>query len=102
VIIALATSVVNTAGTSAGRLQLYPNPNSGRFTVAVDGDRAGVRTAIEVINPLGQAVYFREIITEKKSWSMPVELSDVASGIYLLRLRDENGRTSTIRFNVED
>lgn len=90
--------------TVAGRqgVSLFPNPNRGQFTVAIAGGVAGVRAVMEVLNALGQRVYFREFITEKRDWKVPVEMRDVASGVYLLRVSSEAGKVSTIRFRVED
>jgi hypothetical protein len=98
VMIKSTTSVASVAG-GVG-VSLYPNPNEGRFTLAVQGTRIGARTGIEVLNALGQRVWFREVITDRKDWSVPVELKEVANGVYLLRLKGEEGNTSSLRFEV--
>lgn len=92
------TAVATVAGATG--VSLYPNPNEGNFTLAIQGGRSGLRTGIEVLNALGQVVYFREVIIERTDWTIPVELTDVASGIYLLRLRSEDGGIATLRFEV--
>ncbi len=94
----IPTSVTTVAG--AAGMSLYPNPNEGRFMLAIQGGRQGVRTGIEVLNALGQVVYFREVITERADWTTPVELTDVANGVYLLRLRGEDGSSAALRFEV--
>lgn len=93
-----STSVGSVAGGAS--VGLYPNPNDGRFTLAVEGGRVGLRTSIQVFNALGQVVWTREAITEKPSWSMPVEIADVAAGVYLLRMTSEDGSRYTQRFEV--
>lgn len=93
-----STGVVH--ATSGAGISLYPSPNDGRFTLAVQGGRPSQRTAIDVLNALGQVVYTREVITERTDWEVPLELTDVASGIYLLRLRGEDGSTAATRFEV--
>ena len=93
-----STAVVDLGG--GGSVTLHPNPSDGRFSVSVTGGRMGVRTGISVLNALGQTVWFREVITERRDWNTLVELQDVASGIYMLRLRGDDGSVATIRFEV--
>jgi hypothetical protein len=100
IVVELSTAVVNVSSEGVS-VRLYPNPNRGMFTVAVAGGRAGLRTVLEVVNALGQRVYLREIITDRKDWSAPVELHDVAAGVYLLRISSEDAGSTSTRFKVE-
>ena len=79
---------------------LFPNPNTGAFTLSVSGGRSGERAGIDVLNALGQVVWTRELIAQRTDWTLPVELTNVSNGIYLLRLHGEKRIPATIRFEV--
>ncbi len=93
-----STAVANVINGAA--FGLYPNPNDGRFTLAVRGGKMGQRIGIEVVNALGQVVHTREVVTARADLEVSMELTDVASGIYLLRVRGEDGSTAAMRFDV--
>lgn len=96
------TGTTGIAGAVAGAgLSLWPNPNAGHFTLALFNTRGNLRTRIEILNALGQVVYFREVIVDRQDWSTDIELSaGIANGIYLLRLSGDDGSRSTERFEV--
>ena len=79
-------------------LKLYPNPNNGRFTLIVEGVNADATLAI--INTLGQTIY-TERLTVNGTFKKEIDLQNVVTGIYLLRLKNNNGETSVLRFRVE-
>ena len=87
----IATGVQAITGNSwTGTISLYPNPNTGHFTVAVDwgGGHSGERVRLELVNALGQAVYGSELVPNAATWSVEVWLNEgIANGLYLLRLR---------------
>lgn len=64
---------------AAARLQLYPNPSSGRVTLSSDGMEL-TPEAIQVLNPLGQAVK----CTAVQLAGNKVELHLQRSGMYLI------------------
>ncbi len=80
-----------------GTLSLYPNPNSGHFTVAADWGtaHARARVQIELVNALGQTVYRTGAVSEGGKWSVEVHLNEgVANGVYMLRMqRQSDGST---------
>ncbi|MBN2616064.1 MAG: T9SS type A sorting domain-containing protein [Bacteroidales bacterium] len=71
-----------------GKINLYPNPNSGRFTI---GAEKNIRS-VEVIDEAGQVIY-RQAINGKKA---TLDLQ-TAKGIYFLKLTldSDNGTTVT-------
>lgn len=94
-----SSTAIHEANSGAG-IGLYPNPNDGAFTISVQGGKPGQHLGVEVLNALGQIVYAREVIADRTDLEIPVSLPDVASGIYLLRVRGEDGSSSAIRFEV--
>ena len=80
----------------ADGLNLFPNPNSGSFTL--DVERAGEYT-LEVTSVLGEKILSKEIQTQGAE-SFNFDLSTHAKGVYLVNLRGE-GFEHSIRMMVE-
>jgi hypothetical protein len=96
-----STGVAQVAGSFDGNVRLYPNPNTGRFTVEASNVRIqpGTRCGIDVLNALGQTVYHMVFQPDRASWSHDVFLNEgIANGTYMLRIYAENGGASGIPF----
>ena len=66
----------------ANKLSIYPNPSSGAFTIS--NDRFETIKAIKVYNTEAQLV--KEINLESAAAAIPVELTELSSGIYFLEI----------------
>lgn len=77
-------------------LALYPNPNSGRFTLT--GLTKNRPSSVSILNAIGQAVYTKEITSA--TGSEYLDMPEVADGIYQLQIRSDN-RTRYTRFNYQ-
>jgi hypothetical protein len=90
-----------------GIISLYPNPTSGRFTIASEW-KAGHRNSlvsVDVINVLGQSVYHNELNPEKMQaqlqWQYNVQLDErVSSGRYMVRLSSTDGMSTSLPLMV--
>jgi hypothetical protein len=85
------------AGKEGGFITLYPNPNSGVFTIsgAEWTGQVGKRVRVELLSALGQIVYRTELAPTSKSWTHQVWLDEaISSGTYLLRISTEDGSRS--------
>jgi hypothetical protein len=65
-------------------LQLYPNPTSGQVSLTLEKKLQ----SIETYNLQGQKV--QEVNPKERTWQLPAQ-----SGLYLIRLQDEEGRVYT-------
>jgi len=66
-------------------VSLYPNPNSGRFTLS---SRSDVRNAnVQVFNTAGQEVYFGAL---SQISNQTIDLGDQANGIYYVRITSDS------------
>ena len=66
---------------------LYPNPNNGEFTISYHGIEDG---NIKIMNGVGTEVFAGKLSRNQKS-SMTVDLSDLASGIYVVLIHHSSG-----------
>lgn len=95
-IIALKSALgVGGASQVAADISLYPNPNNGRFTLAVKGWDAGLigtQLRMDLIDALGQAVYHVELNPASTDWKTQIDLgTGIANGRYVLRLSSTDG-----------
>jgi hypothetical protein len=90
---------VGNSGQVAGTISLYPNPNSGHFTVAAtswDAAYSGKQVRVDVLSAVGQSVYHMELIPTAANWQTQVSLgNELANGRYMLRISTEEGAVRT-------
>ncbi|NNM94718.1 MAG: T9SS type A sorting domain-containing protein [Bacteroidia bacterium] len=67
--------------------EIYPNPNSGEFTISMRGIPG--KTLLEVYNIAGQLIYTTPVMGGTNS---PIDIGDRAAGEYLYRILSESGK----------
>jgi murein tripeptide amidase MpaA len=75
-------------------IQVYPNPVNSTFTLKFNGKEGRYR--LELFNTLGQP-YLDEKITLSDGVYIPLNISDIQSGISMLRLSDGDTVNKTIK-----
>ena len=92
---------VNNIKTGSNDLSLFPNPNTGSFTLS------GTITAgqdkevtLEVTDMLGRTVYTGKTIPQNGTVKAEIKLDNEAAGSYLLRASTESG-TQTFHFVIQ-
>ncbi len=85
------TSTVGVVNPLEGlELNLYPNPNDGRFVI--ESDMLELKDVVlEIFNERGQLVWNRKIMDGFGTLRESVDMSDAAEGLYLLRIRNKTG-----------
>jgi len=76
-IVQIDVGVVSVKEISQPRLQLFPNPSDGRFTVSLPFN--GVKTRLTVVDLLGRLMFSKDVSGEAS-----MELSFLGKGTYLL------------------
>ncbi len=84
VAVLLCTGVEDLASNS--QVVVYPNPNTGLFTIATPGNTG--KLDLEVLNTLGQTV-MKE--SSRNPESLVVDMSSYGSGVYYLKVQLTNG-----------
>lgn len=74
------------------QLSVYPNPNSGEFTVKFHSADKSTYT-LEIINVVGQIVYKENINEFVGTYSKQLEINNDVSGFYTLILSSDENRT---------
>jgi hypothetical protein len=68
---------------------VYPNPNTGMFTVELDLNEA-TDLQIELNNVLGQRVY-QNSLQQRSYWRKEFDMTSYVKGVYLLRIATDKG-----------
>jgi hypothetical protein len=100
------TMMLNTGVRNVGHqlteVNLYPNPNSGYFTIEADVQGiSGINKATyELLNNLGQMVSKGDVEVKNGMLKQDVRMNDVANGTYFIRINF--GSNSVVKkFNVQ-
>jgi hypothetical protein len=73
----------------SSKLSVYPNPNSGKFTVSISNPEATDMT-LELVSISGQVVYRNEV-KAAYSYNEDIDASTFAKGVYYLKVNSVNG-----------
>ena len=69
-----------------GNIVIYPNPNTGLFTLsftALQGNEA----EIKVLDVLGKTVYYEKSIITQNKYFKEIELGKIFTGIYIVQVK---------------
>ncbi|HZX62437.1 MAG TPA: C25 family cysteine peptidase [Bacteroidales bacterium] len=84
--------VKNTLGISNSNefgAEIYPNPNSGKFTIVLRGN--GKNISIRILNTLGSLVYTEKNVMVTGMFTRNIDLSTLSEGVYFLKVETDVG-----------
>ena len=84
---------IGTVGVNEGELsqvEVYPNPSTDYFNVLIPGSIEG-KVRLELMDALGNLILSKNLV----SGVSQIDASSLASGIYMLELSSDNGRSLT-------
>ena len=101
-IIIMETNVgVSSVAAPLNNVALYPNPNSGTFTVK--GNVTGINNSavsIEILNAIGQVIYSGNAAVQNDQLDKTIDLQNIPDGIYLLHISEQD-QSKTFRFSIQ-
>jgi hypothetical protein len=77
-------------------ISLYPNPNSGRFSIDITASLPEAENTVTITNLLGHTVYFGVIENEERTKQF--DLSQNPTGKYILIITSGNRIVTTKKF----
>jgi hypothetical protein len=77
-------------------INLYPNPNNGHFSIDIYSGLHDQNNRVTIVSISGNTIY-NEILKEQDSYR-EFDLSDKASGTYILMVTSDNAIVSTRKF----
>ncbi|MCB9230265.1 MAG: right-handed parallel beta-helix repeat-containing protein [Bacteroidia bacterium] len=83
----------------ANGITVYPNPSTGRFNLGLDFARA-FDLKVEIIDLTGRAIFAKELDGVTK-WTESIDISENASGIYLMKVSEKEGRQQVLKIILE-
>ena len=69
-------------------VSIYPNPNNGRFTMAINGFEGNF--SMEIVNIAGQVIYTQQV-EATSSFTTDIDVSKFATGVYYIKLSNKDG-----------
>jgi Secretion system C-terminal sorting domain len=87
------SQVITIADSSNSKLFIYPNPNSGQFTITYY-NQGGLSTKqlITIYSSKGERVYNNVFVVNQPYQFLPIDLRRHGAGIYYVVLSDETGK----------
>ena len=96
-----ATGVANISS-ALENIDLYPNPNNGKFTLKGSLGSANINSvSISVYNIIGQVVYTNNIATQNSEINKTIDLNNIADGVYIMNIAGDGGQAKMLRFTVQ-
>lgn len=81
--------------------EIYPNPVvNQKFTIRLQTEQEQ-RWNLTILDQLGRAVEQEQLISSQTVQNHPIDLGELSSGVYILRMTDEKGRQLLRKFYVE-
>ncbi|HTB31521.1 MAG TPA: T9SS type A sorting domain-containing protein [Bacteroidia bacterium] len=81
-------NATETIKNTAPSITLFPDPNTGRFTISFAGTLNFMSSTIEIYNVLGEKVYSQSNIQNP---TFKIDLLNQPNGVYLYRIISQNG-----------
>ncbi|AEV34427.1 PKD domain protein [Owenweeksia hongkongensis DSM 17368] len=82
----------------SGRVEVYPNPNNGKFNVNLDLV-GGQDVQLALVNTVGQVVYTKDLGRVGGHVETELHIENLAPGVYYLRVM-ANGKSTTVKITV--
>ncbi len=92
---------VSSVAEPLNNIALFPNPNTGTFTLK--GNVIGINNStvsLEIVNAIGQVLYTGNTTVQNDELNKTIDLQNIPEGIYLLRV-NAGDQSKTFRFAIQ-
>jgi len=76
---------------------LFPNPSTNLLNLQL-GDVFHQRVEVKISNMMGMEMYKKVYVLEEENTLIPIQIENLASGIYLITLTDQKVNSRTVKF----
>ncbi|XZF12450.1 M43 family zinc metalloprotease [Chitinophagaceae bacterium MMS25-I14] len=91
----LLISMLTVNSYNLNNVQIYPNPTTGMLNL--DWGTKNVNVSVDVYSSLGQGLLHDEV---RNASNKVMNLNTLANGVYFVVIRDEDGKTGTVRVTL--
>ena len=92
---ASTTFVVDVKKDNSTKLEIFPNPNDGNFSLNVSFESKINKAIISIYTSMGQLVYNEMICSDSEEYGDQLHLNDLIPGIYFVNVKNVNQEVST-------
>ena len=97
-----ATAGVANVASGLDNIDLFPNPNSGGFSIRGDMRNTDIsKVSFQVYNLLGQLILADNATVQNNKLNKSFEISTIADGVYLMNITGDEGQSKIIRFTIQ-
>lgn len=89
------SGVPNQKVAPASMLEIFPNPNSGNFTLNISLASAIGKASISIYNYSGNLVYTEPVFCISKELVKQIKLQDLSAGTYIVHFKNNTTDVST-------
>ena len=82
-------------------IELYPNPTNGELHIKTVGDEFAGKVTVSIVDITGKVVYSTTQSIFGSNSIIDVNASNISKGIYLVNVRDENGKLAVKKLIIE-
>jgi len=82
-------------------ITVYPNPASSRLKISIDSERTDGSYRLELIDLRGEVVFLSTLVLPSQSEVVEQDISQVPSGVYLLRITNASGHVGLQSIVIE-
>jgi hypothetical protein len=92
-LVGTATGILTKQNTEkfASDMTIYPNPNSGSFTIRF-GNKVFGNIKVTIYNIQGKIIFSRQLSNISKNYALPIQMDNAKKGVYKLLIENGNER----------
>jgi hypothetical protein len=87
-------NVTSFSANDVATVNIFPNPSKGSFNISIEGSEL-VNLSIDIMDITGRIIFLKEVGTVPNSYLQEVQLENLPTGIYMVRVTTTSGTTTS-------